>query len=165
MKYNYDWRSEYISYGNWLAEPRVPSFFKGEKIIVRQIPGKKSLIASYVKDDFVVDQTAYIAKPKTDCNLLFYLGIINSKLLYWYFQNINNEFDSLFPKIKVKEFNSLPLPKQDMNNIEISNLVENILNAKEDNQQSDTSTLESEIDQLVYQLYGLTDDEIKIVEG
>ena len=165
LKYNYDWRSEYISYGNWLAEPRVPSFFKGEKIIVRQIPGKKSLIASYVKDDFVVDQTAYIAKPKTDCNLLFYLGIINSKLLYWYFQNINNEFDSLFPKIKVKEFNSLPLPKQDMNNIEISNLVENILNAKEDNQQSDTSTLESEIDQLVYQLYGLTDDEIKIVEG
>ena len=28
-----------------------------------------------------------------------------------------------------------------------------------------TSTIESEIDQLIYQLYGLTEDEIKIVEG
>ena len=31
--------------------------------------------------------------------------------------------------------------------------------------QADTSKLESEIDQLVYQLYGLTEEEIKIVEG
>jgi hypothetical protein len=31
--------------------------------------------------------------------------------------------------------------------------------------QADTSPLEGEIDQLVYQLYGLTEDEVKIVEG
>ena len=31
--------------------------------------------------------------------------------------------------------------------------------------QADTSALEGEIDQLVYQLYGLTEDEVKIVEG
>ena len=46
-------------------------------------------------------------------------------ILYWYFKNINNEFDTLFPKIKVKEFNSLPLPI--ISNKEISNKVKEIL--------------------------------------
>ena len=36
---------------------------------------------------------------------------------------------------------------------------------KEENPSADTSALESEIDRLVYQLYGLTDEEIRIVEG
>jgi len=40
-----------------------------------------------------------------------------------------------------------------------------ILAAKRADPQADTSALEGEIDQLVYQLYGLTEDEVKIVEG
>jgi hypothetical protein len=37
-------------------------------------------------------------------------------------------------------------------------------NGRSDNPRADTSALEWEIDQLVYQLYGLTEEEIKIVE-
>ena len=44
-------------------------------------------------------------------------------------------------------------------------LVERILAAKRTNPQADTSELEREIDQLVYQLYGLTEEEIRIVES
>ena len=44
-------------------------------------------------------------------------------------------------------------------------LVERILAAKAKNPQADTSPLEREIDELVYQLYGLTQEEIEIVEG
>jgi adenine-specific DNA-methyltransferase len=47
----------------------------------------------------------------------------------------------------------------------IIKLVERILTAKRANPQADTSKLESEIDVLVYQLYGLTKEEIDIVEG
>jgi hypothetical protein len=43
--------------------------------------------------------------------------------------------------------------------------VDKILAAKKKDSNADTSALESEIDQLVYKLYGLTDDEIAIVEG
>ena len=43
--------------------------------------------------------------------------------------------------------------------------VERILAAKAKNPQTDTSPLEREIDELVYQLYGLTEAEIAIVEG
>ncbi|MBK0382871.1 Eco57I restriction-modification methylase domain-containing protein [Pedobacter sp. SD-b] len=164
-KFSFTWDNEYISYGVWLAEPRVPEFFEGDKILIRQIPAKKSLIASYVRETFVVDQTAYIAKPKEELNILFYLGIVNSKLLFWYFQNINNEFDQLFPKIKVKEFNSLPLPNIQFSNNDISHIVSKILNLKSSDKNSETSELENLIDQLVYKLYELTEEEIKIIEG
>ena len=41
--------------------------------------------------------------------------------------------------------------------------IDKILAAKKQNQ--NTATLEQQIDEMVYQLYGLTDEEIKIVEG
>ncbi len=165
-KYSYNWSNEYISYGPWIAEPRIASFFYGDKLLIRQIPSTKSLIVSFVNEPFVIDQTAYIAKCKQGftIDLYFYLGILNSKLLYWYFVNINNEFDKLFPKIKVKEFNRLPIPKIATDSI-ISSTVKSIIQSKKIDLNMDTTDLETQIDQLVYQLYGLTNEEIKIVEG
>lgn len=48
---------------------------------------------------------------------------------------------------------------------QVEKIAERILAAKRANPQADTSKLEAEIDQLVYQLYGLTEEETKIVEG
>lgn len=47
---------------------------------------------------------------------------------------------------------------------EIVSLVDEILKLKTKDSTLDTSNLESEIDKLVYKLYNLTDDEIKIIE-
>ena len=47
----------------------------------------------------------------------------------------------------------------------IANLAIEIALSKQSDQSSDTSNLEAEIDRMVYELYGLTDEEIKIVEG
>ena len=47
----------------------------------------------------------------------------------------------------------------------IINLVDTILSTKKTKLQADTSELENEIDNLIYNLYGLSNDEIKIVEG
>jgi len=47
----------------------------------------------------------------------------------------------------------------------VERLVDRILAAKARDAAADVSTLEREIDQLVYALYGLTPEEIKIVEG
>jgi len=44
-------------------------------------------------------------------------------------------------------------------------LVDQILSAKKQNPEADTSKLEKEIDKLVYKLYNLTEEEIKIIEG
>ena len=47
----------------------------------------------------------------------------------------------------------------------IIQLVDNILTAKNTNPKADTSIFESKINQIVYELYGLTEDQIKIIEG
>lgn len=96
----------------------------------------------------------------------FYLAILNSKL-FWYFishtstalrgdaYRLTPEFlnDFVFPDIK---------PKQQK---PIIDLVDKILAAKKANLQADTSKEEAEIDRLVYALYGLSENEIKVVEG
>lgn len=49
--------------------------------------------------------------------------------------------------------------------IEIEKLVEKIIDLKKSDQANDTKELEKKIDELVYQLYNLTPDEIAIIEG
>lgn len=49
--------------------------------------------------------------------------------------------------------------------LELNLRVNRILSNKKENPQADTSTLEAEIDQMVYKLYGLSEEEIGIVEG
>jgi type I restriction-modification system DNA methylase subunit len=110
-RYRIEWTDEYLSYGPWIAEPRESRFFEGEKLLIRQIPGKEHLIVAFTSDYYVVDQTAFIAKkkPQIEINSLYTLCLLNSKLMFWFFRNENNEFDELFPKIKAKEFKSLPI--------------------------------------------------------
>ncbi|NBU05921.1 MAG: hypothetical protein EBT39_06180, partial [Sphingobacteriia bacterium] len=73
--------NEYISYGEWLAEPRQPKFFEGERILMRKVPGVKNLICSFTSENYIVDQSLYIAKINNDnFNALFILSALNSRL-------------------------------------------------------------------------------------
>ncbi len=165
QNYIIEWQNEYISYGEWLAEPRQPDFFDGPKLIARQIPGNERLVVAYTDEHFVVDQTAYIAKLKKDSpvSIMALLAILNSKLLFWYFRNINNEFDQLFPKIKVNEFKQLPIIVGDSNVLE--ERISSIFNVKNKTENENIYEFIMETDQLVYELYGLTEEEIEIVEN
>ena len=67
---------------------------------------------------------------------------------------------------KFKSYDDLETAKSDPNTcITIANLADRILTAKKKSSHADTIELEREIDKLVYQLYDLTKEEIKIVEG
>lgn len=110
-RYFYKWDNKhYISYGDWLAAPREKKYFEGERIIFREIIGK-TLITTLISEDFIIDRSLYIAKPK-DNSLVktkYALSLLNSKLYVFYFTHKKNEFDQLFPKIRVKEFKELPI--------------------------------------------------------
>lgn len=110
-RYGLNWNQEYISYGPWIAEPRESRFFLGEKLLIRQIPGRTHLVVSYTDEDFIVDQSAYVLKQRvaSQIRLKYALTLLNSKLHFWYFRNENNEFDDLFPKIKAGEIKVLPI--------------------------------------------------------
>ena len=58
----------------------------------------------------------------------------------------------------------IPVPSQQQKLI-IDDLIDKILSSKQSSPATDTNALEKEIDQLVYELYGLTEEEIKIVES
>lgn len=106
--------------------------------------------------------------PCSDENELKYLSvIINSKLMMFF---IKQKYSSSsyngginFTKDMI---NNLPLKHIDdeIKKIFIS-IVDQILTVKQSDPTTDTSALEAEIDKMVYELYGLTEEEIKIVEG
>lgn len=93
------------------------------------------------------------------------LGILNSRMGWWliskYCSAIQNGYQLIW-----KYFSQIPIAngEQDVRN-QIAALVNNILMIKDNDTNADTTALEAEINQLVYALYGLTEEEIKIVEG
>ncbi len=163
--YYFQLSSKYVSWGDWLAEPREWKYFQGERIYLRKIIGK-TLYAAYVNGQNVADQSVYIAKLKKGIPIdtKFLLSLFNSELMAWYFRITANEFDDLFPQIKVTEFKELPIKVSfSINQKPFINLADQILSAKKQNPQADTKHLEDRIDIMVYKLYNLTYEEIKII--
>lgn len=93
------------------------------------------------------------------------LGILNSKTGWWliskYCTAIQNGYQLIW-----KYFSQIPIAKgPESAKIQVEELVNSIIEAKKQNPSANTADLENQIDQLVYQLYNLTEEEIKIVEG
>jgi len=112
-------------------------------------------------ESFCGNSVNYILIEDKRINDEFLLGLLNSKLLNWFFKVFSTNSN-----VNGYEVDNLPIPPiAGINQEPIVKLVERILAAKGKNPQADTSKEESAIDELVYQLYGLTEDEIRIVEG
>ena len=92
----------------------------------------------------------------------YVLGIINSKVMNWYFMQFQSEGLHCYPD-DAKQFPIAKASKEQQQ--PIIELVDKILEAKRSNSIADTSDLEREIDRLVYGLYGLTEKEIEVIEG
>ena len=165
-KYSITWSGEYLKYGEWLHRPRPSYIFDKEKILVQRIRNPKlktRLVCAYDIDGYIngtgLSNIVLLNQYKDIYSLKYIIGILNSKLInYWfsyYFIDVN---------IKPEQLRKIPLPKAKTNQ-EIISLVEKILSDKQNIPDADTSTIEREIDQKVYELYGLTDEEIRVIEG
>ena len=99
-------------------------------------------------------------------NPKYVLGVLNSKALsFWFAHKFGKLQRGLFPQFKINELASFPIPSATVAQQQpIINLVDSILAAKKDNSDTDTSEEEIEIDKLVYQLYGLSYNEVLIVD-
>ena len=95
------------------------------------------------------------------------MAIANSKLLWWFLKITGDTLQGDARTFKTNYLNPFPLPAsvaQDIEN-DISDLVLKVMEQKKLNEKTDTSELESQIDHLIYLLYELTEDEIKIIEN
>lgn len=124
-----------------------------------------SIYAAITSDELYNDPSVIIILDKNN-QIDVLAGILNSKLAtFYHFNNSPKAMKGAFPKILVKDIKEFPLAfNDDEIKIQISKFVQEIQKMKQNNTNEDTSQLEAEIDKLVYRLYGLTDDEIKIVE-
>ena len=91
-------------------------------------------------------------------------AIINSKLASYWLNIVFNSLKMSGGAINIgrNELQILPIPNKD---VDFMPLVNKIMESKASSSLNDTTALEHEIDMLVYDMYGLTEDEIKIVEG
>lgn len=142
------------------------SEFEKEKIMWQELAQG----AQFAFDDeggFFVSNTAYILTGK---RLKYIIGYLNSRLNEitfekWYCTKLGQKGTRWLNQHVVE----IPVPPITSDNkslvTTIELLVDKIIAAKKQNHQADTSELEDEIDKLVYELYDLTPDEIKIIEG
>jgi hypothetical protein len=97
-------------------------------------------------------------------DLLYYcVGIINSKLASFWLNVTFNSLKMSGEAINVgrNELGLLPIPE---NQVVFKHIIDRIMEEKKSNPSADTSKLEAEIDNLVYHLYGLTYNEVLIVD-
>jgi len=103
-------------------------------------------------------------------NTKYFIGYLNSYLNNWFYNNfIGTVLHKDGIRFYVDDMLKIPLPPITSENqpivSQIESLVDKILSAKKANPQADTKNFEDEIDHLVYKLYDLTPEEIKIIEG
>ena len=156
----------YVNYGKHLACPRSASIFEQPKILIREAGSK--ITATYDENNYYIMSSLYNAiLIDNDYSLKYLLALINSTLFQYLMYKLTFEkTEGAFTKAKIFHYYELPVKIQTRSEQQpIIILVDRILEAKKLDPQSDTSALEAEINRLVYALYGLTEDEIKIVEG
>jgi len=139
---------------------------QSKKIIIGGMT--KILECLYDEGEYVAGKSTTIILESGDMNLKYALAVLNSTLVsFWY----KIYFRSLalaggYLRIGNNEIKTIPIPDiTPEQQIPIIELVDQILDAKHTDPDSNTSDLENEIDNLVYELYNLTEDEIAIVEG
>jgi hypothetical protein len=161
----------------------VEDQFKGKRILVQEITGgkKRRIVSAYYEDELYYSRDVIpIKMDNENAHPLYLLGIINSWLISWYHLKRNPKAQKgLFPKVLVSDLKKLPICVDDSDNIkhdQIVNLVQRMIDLNKKlheakiPQQKDIlkrqiELTDKQIDQLVYKLYGLNDEEIKIVEA
>ena len=145
---------------------RLSSFFSNKLIYLRRVD--TCLEATISTEPYGFNKNVYGIKvdEKFGYKIKFVLALLNSKLLdFYYKKKFSTKKEEAFPEIQTYLYEQLPLPlvNQEQQNKVIS-IVDTILQLKSGNNNADISSLENEINVIVYDLYGLTDAEIKIIE-
>jgi hypothetical protein len=185
LRYTLDIGSElYEGYPPDIEAGKPIRFFSGRRILLRQLISRKfRLQAVYSDEEFLTNQSVQSLVPRNITpNIMCILAILNSRLISWFFCQVNMvaRRDD-FPKIIIKQTRELPFPNIDLNRTaekaqhdKIVLLVERMLSLQKQNPRTpqeqemvkrEIESTDKAIDKLVYELYGLTEEEIRIVEG
>ncbi|TNO79682.1 class I SAM-dependent DNA methyltransferase [Campylobacter coli] len=140
--------------------------FEKEKIVYPCIMAKEPCFSYETSFAFAM-APANIITSNSDI-LKYILAFLNSDFIYLMLRKFYMG-GGIEGELKTNNLEKLPIPKINSKNEklanELINLVDEILKAKEQDKNANTQELENKINSLVYKLYNLTEEEIKIIEG
>ena len=149
-----------------LHRARKQNIFEGNKILSR-VKCVDCPIFTYVDFDCYVGLNFNIIKTSR-IDMKYLVGILNSKLVAFWLKHKGKMQGNNY-QINQEPLLNIPIVKPNAKNKkiadEIVNLVDKILELKAQDSSANTAPLESQIDKIVFELYALTKDEIKIIES
>ena len=181
-RYSILYKNKYIIYDRTkLHRARPEEVFTNHKIIIQRISGGNRPIKA------VLDREGYFSFASTNLLTLrkdsrlefeYVLGILNSKLMNWYYVNRFTNGSLLTVNISKTFLEQIPIKYANKSDeIEIKGLVDKMLSLKRElvslsykktdkiySLETEFNKLDSRVDQLVYKIYELNDDEIKVIE-
>jgi len=171
-RYKLNWKGWWIDYNQDLAKRHnncLPpkSIFENKKIIICQ--NALRLRAVYDDKKFFCKDTFFVAylneKSKEEFNLKFFLAILNSKLLHYYYANIykGTHVAGGYLHYLIGYLNGIPTVKPtEKQQSDVVMLVDKILKTKDKNE---FTKLDKLLDNKIYQLYNIDKEEVKIIEN
>jgi hypothetical protein len=150
---SYEWYEIQDSIAYWQE-------FEQPKIVIPAIERTVSY-APDLKGHYSNDKTTICVSDQIN----YLLALLNSSALWWFIRATAATKQGGFYEFKPMYVGQLPIPSASQaEQAALEAVVDKILAAKRANPQADVSAWEREIDERVYRLYGLTPEEIKIVE-
>ena len=157
---------DYLEEANYLLEngtTEKSAHHKYERIAMQGMTGandKIRLVMSIIPKGYYLANSCNYILPTESIDLYCLLGILNSKTINWFFRCFSTNSN-----VNGYEVDNFPIPKlpEDIQ-IKISQLVKQIIEIKQAKYPTDTSVIEKQLDELVYQVYELSKDDIKIIE-
>ncbi|HED9967668.1 TPA: Eco57I restriction-modification methylase domain-containing protein [Campylobacter jejuni] len=141
--------------------------FEKEKIVWNPVSGE--YLFSYIKEHIFFNNSLFMMTLDV-FSLKYILAFMNSNCYKWLITLKTNLIQTGSYAYGAKDkIERLPIPKINSKNEkladELINSVDEILKAKEQDKNANTQELENKINSLVYKLYNLTEEEIKIIEN
>jgi methylase of polypeptide subunit release factors len=182
-RYGLNWSSQWLQYGPWLSQPRKLEIFIRPRVLLREITSDfpYCLNATYVTEPYLNNKSVLnVLHPDDDVEeLKCLLGILNSRLMsLFYKQRAVKSARRIFPKVVIRNLREFPYPstKDAFKRTKLIQLVDQMLAlhqklaaatipADKELYRRQIEATDRQIDGLVYELYGLTEEEVGVVEG
>ena len=141
--------------------PRTPKLYEGTKIVMRQT--SDSIRATIDEQGFYALNSLLVLKLKENCGFDYWyvLAVLNSRLNNYIYQSLTQEKGRAFAEVKPKNVRKLYIPK-----ISPEQQTEYVAIARKiTDKEIDLNDGMRRIDEMIYSLYGFTDEEIRQIEN
>jgi len=171
-RFHRGWSGDYLKYGSNLAAPRKIGLFNTPRILVRQIPSKPPYcIHACYEESFILNDRNSMNIIDIKRDPFFLLGILNSKAVsYWFIHKFGKLQRGIFPQFKINELKIFPIPDvgEDVEGA-ISMASKKIIDLMSVEERDTTihaqlDELNGSLDQLVYEAFGLSAEQVLEIE-